>query len=73
LPDWAGGGNASSWYENFSATLLLDENGVIRYYEYEFVWADYHTRRLTETYALSDVGSTDVQRPDWVANTTSGA
>ena len=31
---WAGGENASSWYEEFSATLLLDEDGVVRYYEY---------------------------------------
>ncbi|MFQ3295830.1 MAG: hypothetical protein ACI8VE_002920 [Natrialbaceae archaeon] len=32
LPDWwAGGENASSRYEEFSATLLLDEDGVIRH------------------------------------------
>ncbi|ESP89723.1 hypothetical protein K933_02011 [Candidatus Halobonum tyrrellensis G22] len=70
LPNWAGGGNPSSYFEEFSATLLLDEDGVIRHYEYEFIWADYHTRRMTETYTLSDVGSTTVQKPDWVANTT---
>ena len=70
---WAGGENASSWYEEFSATLLLDEDGVIRHYEYEFVWTDYHTRRISHSYTLSDVGSTDVEKPDWVANATAGS
>ncbi|MFC6826477.1 DUF7537 family lipoprotein [Halopelagius fulvigenes] len=68
-----GGENASSWYEEFSATLLIDENGVIRHYEYEFVWTDYSTRRITEAYTLSDVGSTDVEKPDWAANATAGS
>jgi hypothetical protein len=67
LPDWVGE-NASSYFEEFSATLLLDEDGVIRHYEYEFVWIDYHTRRITHSYTLSDVGSTDVEKPDWAAN-----
>ncbi|WP_224448631.1 DUF7537 family lipoprotein [Haloprofundus salilacus] len=70
---WAGGENASSWYEEFSATLLLDEDGVIRHYEYEFVWVDYHTRRITHSYTLSDVGSTDVEKPEWAANATAGS
>ncbi|WP_415379347.1 hypothetical protein [Halosimplex sp. TS25] len=70
---WAGGENASSWYEEFSATLLLDEDGVIRHYEYEFVWTEYHTRRIAESYTLSDVGSTDVEKPDWAANATAGS
>ncbi|WP_247002711.1 DUF7537 family lipoprotein [Halosolutus gelatinilyticus] len=67
---WAGGENASSRYEEFSATLLLDEDGVIRHYEYEFVWAESATRRITQSYTLSDVGSTDVEKPDWAANAT---
>lgn len=67
---WAGGENASSWYEEFSATLLLDEDGVIRHFEYEFVWVDYHTRRISHSYTLSDVGSTDVEKPGWAANAT---
>lgn len=70
---WAGGENASSDFEEFEATLLLDEDGVIRHYAYEFVWADYHTRRITEAYTLFDVGSTDVEKPDWVANATAGS
>lgn len=70
---WAGGENASSWYEEFSATILLDKDGVIRHYEYEFVWADYQTRRITKAYTLSDVGSTDVKKPDWAANATVGS
>ncbi|WP_436923275.1 DUF7537 family lipoprotein [Halosimplex amylolyticum] len=69
---WAGGENASSWYEEFSATLLLDEDGVIRHYEYEFVWSEYQTRRVSRSYTLSDVGSTDVEKPEWVANATAG-
>jgi len=34
---WAGGPNASWSYKNFSAAILLDEDGVIRHYEYTFV------------------------------------
>ncbi|WP_459194553.1 DUF7537 family lipoprotein [Halosimplex sp. J119] len=67
---WAGGENTSSWYEDFSSTLLLDENGVIRHYEYEFVWSEYNTRRVAQSYTLSDVGSTDVEKPDWAVNAT---
>lgn len=70
LPDWFGGDDVDSYFEEFSATLLLDENGVIRYYEYEFVWTDYHTRRHVETHTVSDVGNTTVQKPDWVTNAT---
>ena len=70
---WAADENASSWYEEFSATVLVDRNGVIRHYEYEFVWADYNTRRVTQSYTLSDVGSTDVEKPDWAKNATAGS
>ncbi|MFT4932153.1 MAG: hypothetical protein ACI91T_002042 [Natronomonas sp.] len=67
--------NASRRYEEFSATLLLDEDGVIRYYEYEFILPvfDYRPRRIAVAYTLSDVGSTDVEKPDWVANATAGS
>lgn len=71
LPDWWVGENASSHIEEFSATLLLDEDGIIRHYEYEFVWVDSPTQRITQAYTLSNVGSTDVQKPDWVANAAS--
>ena len=70
LPDRIGNGNASSVFEDFSATLLIDADGVIRYYQYEFVYVDYHTPRVVRTYAVSEVGSTDVQKPDWVSNAT---
>ncbi len=70
---WAGGENASSWYEEFSATLLLDEDGVIRHYEYEFVWAESTTQRITQSYTLSDVGNTDVEKPDWAEDATAGS
>jgi hypothetical protein len=65
--------NASSRYEEFSATLLLDEDGVIRHYEYEIILADSPVRRMATAYTLSDVGSTDVEKPDWVANATAGS
>ena len=70
LPDWVARGNASSFFEDFSATLLIDADGVIRHYRYEFVYVDYQTRRITRAYTVSDVGSTDVKKPDLVANAT---
>ncbi|ELZ27637.1 hypothetical protein C475_06945 [Halosimplex carlsbadense 2-9-1] len=70
---WASGENVSSWFEEFSATILIDEDGVIRHYEYDFVWTEYATRRVTKSYTLSDVGSTDVERPGWAANVTAGS
>lgn len=72
---WAGGENGSPNFEEFSATLLLDENGVIRHYKYTFVKpSERRTRlRFSRTYTLSDVGSTDVEKPDWVANATAGS
>ncbi|QLC32932.1 hypothetical protein EFA46_001465 [Halarchaeum sp. CBA1220] len=74
---WEGGRNWS--YKNFSATLLLDEDGVIRHYEYTFVKPSEHRTRLrySKVYTLSDVGSTDVQKPAWApddtSNTSSGS
>lgn len=76
LPDWwAGGENASSRYEEFSATILIDEDGVIRHYQYEIIFPvfDYRPRRIAVAYTLSDVGSTDVEKPDWMANATAGS
>lgn len=73
LSDSIGDGNASSVFENFSATLLIDANGVIRHYHYEFVYVDYHTPRVAQSYTISDVGSTDVEKPDWVSNETAGS
>lgn len=73
VPDWIGDGNASSVFENFSATLLLDADGVIRHYQYEFVYVDYHTPRVAQSYTISDVGSTGVEKPDWVSNATAGS
>lgn len=73
LPNGIGDGNASSVFENFSATLLIDRNGVIRHYRYELVYVDYHTPRVAQTYTISDVGSTTVEKPDWVSNATTGS
>lgn len=67
--------NASEQYETFSATLLLDEDGVIRQFEYEldFSGTEVGPRRIAVSYALTDVGSTDVEKPAWVANATAGS
>jgi hypothetical protein len=55
-------------------TLLLDTDGVIRSYQYTFVKPPERSNRVrfSRTYSLSDVGSTDVEKPDWVANATAG-
>lgn len=73
LPDLIVDGNESSYFEEFSATLLLDEDGVIRYFRYEFVYATYRIRRITRAYTLTDVGSTDVQKPEWMSKATTGS
>lgn len=65
LPEWGSG-----TYQNFSATLLLDENGVIRHYHYTFERppADYLRRlRVERSYTITDIGTTSVEKPDWVA------
>jgi hypothetical protein len=66
------GDGASEQFEAFSATLLLDEDGVVRQFEYEFVFAvtESGPRRVAATYSLSDVGTTDVEEPEWMANAT---
>ena len=74
LPDWAGKRNASSVFEAFSATLLIDSDGIIRQFRYEFVYADHRIKqRLSRTYTVTDVGDTDVRKPDWASNVTSGS
>jgi len=59
-------------HTRFSATILLDADGVIRYYEVEvdtlFEERGPHNRTLAIT--VTDVGSTDVETPDWAANAT---
>jgi hypothetical protein len=64
--------DASEQYEAFSATLLLDEDGVVRHFEYELVFAEVESgpQRIGVSYTLTDVGSTEVERPAWVANAT---
>lgn len=62
--------NKSEYFESFSATLLIDTNGVIRHYQYEFTYVDYHTQRLVWSYTVSDIGNTAVDTPVWMANAT---
>jgi len=57
-------------YANFSATLLLDEDGVIRHYHYTF---EKPSRDAPQTkiwdersYTITDIGTTDVEKPDWL-------
>jgi hypothetical protein len=68
-------GNTSDRFEGFSATLLLDEDGVVRHFAYEFQFApvDSGPQRIAASYTVTDVGSTDVERPAWVANATAAA
>jgi hypothetical protein len=72
---WAPSENASWAYRNFSATLLLDEDGIVRHYQYTFVRPPelIDNVRYSRTYTLSDVGSTDVEKPDWAKNATTGS
>lgn len=57
----------------FSMTILLDADGVVRHYrdEYDVRIGD-RTHNTTRAHTVTDVGSTDVERPAWVANATSG-
>ncbi len=59
---------------DFSATLLVDADGVIRRYRVEIAWeADNETLNVTVAHTVTDVGNTDVERPDWTSNATSGS
>lgn len=60
-----GAGNVSRSTEG-GATLVIDENGVVRYVAYEFVTTgagESTVYRYEASYAA--VGETDVQRPSW--------
>ncbi|WP_459194814.1 DUF7537 family lipoprotein [Halosimplex sp. J119] len=72
---WAPSENATWNYENFSATLLLDTDGVIRHYQYTFEKPPElrNNVRYSRTYTLSDVGSTAVEKPEWAMNVTTGS
>lgn len=68
--------NASEQFEAFSATLLLDDDGVVRHFEYELVFSATDSaprRERAVSYTLTDVGSTDVEKPEWVANATTAS
>jgi hypothetical protein len=59
---------------DFSATVLVDGDGVIRSYQLEYVVEqDGETQELSYVAEITDVGSTDVEEPAWVsqAGTTS--
>lgn len=65
-------------YTDFSVTLLLDADGVIRYYQAEVdIERDERgfdrMQNLTLVSTVTDVGSTDVERPDWASNATVGS
>lgn len=70
LPEVSDQTNNSEYFESFSATLLIDSDGVIRYYEYDFRYINYHTKRLARSYTVSELGSTTVETLSWMANTT---
>lgn len=61
-------------YTDFSVTLLLDADGAIRYFrcEADIVPSDpsLGSSNVTLVHTVTDVGSTDVEKPDWAANAT---
>lgn len=71
-PAWLGNRGQTdgdlTWTE-FRFTVLLDEDGLVRSegWEAEGVSEDASTYVMSFTYALSDVGGTDVEEPAWVA------
>jgi len=61
---------------NFSATILIDADGVIREFQTTLGGEQNgETTSTTYTVTVTDVGSTDVEEPSWVsaANTTTTA
>jgi hypothetical protein len=74
MPDWIREGSSNISYTDFSMSLLVDTDGVIRYYRGELDQViDGETRNQTLVHTVSDVGSTDVDKPDGVANATAGS
>ncbi len=61
--------NESANVSAFSATMTVDEAGVVRSATYEVAYtADGQARELTVEYELSGFGETPVNRPQWVEN-----
>lgn len=57
--------------ETFSATVSIDRNGLIRYYHERLVYETNGTRMIQErTIRYTDVGTTELHRPDWVDEVT---
>lgn len=74
-PDWMRDHDTYS-YSDFSVALLLDTDGVIRYYEAELNRThdeEPEVRHRMFNATVTDVGSTDVEKPEWVANATEGS
>ncbi|WP_415378954.1 hypothetical protein [Halosimplex sp. TS25] len=63
-----------TWTE-FRFTVLVDEDGLVRSegWEAEGVDEDGASYVMSFTYALSDVGATDVEEPAWAATAREGA
>ena len=65
-------------YTDFSVTLLLDADGVIRYYRAEVdIERDEQgfdrMENRTLVSSVTDVGRTGVEKPDWVSNASVGS
>jgi hypothetical protein len=78
LRDWPPRESAPEFnYTDFSVTLLLDADGVIRYFrcEADIVSSnpDWGSSNVTLAHTVTDVGGTDVEKPDWVGNATAGS
>ena len=69
-PTWVsaqGSGGEFTWTE-FTYTVLVDENGLVRSESWggEGVDADGVSQTIAFSYSLTDVGSTVVEEPDWI-------
>lgn len=69
-PSWvsAQGAEDDFTWEEFTYTVLVDEDGLVRSESWggEGVTEDGVTRTITFTYSLTVVGSTTVEEPDWI-------
>lgn len=60
--------------KNFSATLLVDQDGVIRSFTYSLTYTtDGETQRLTARYRVTDLDSTFIKKPGWIEKAKSQA
>lgn len=58
--------NPDVTFSNVSSTITIDENGVIRSFEFSMTReSDGETAHYNATYAVTNIGTTDVTEPAW--------